>query len=256
MARYSGCSRHITVPGAFSWTAQFTRMKLPRVLADSDVLALASGQKAMALVPRPKPSQNLGLVWLLAWPDPLLGQSQAKKPRLLDPLCVRCNSIGCSTIQSWDEVQYHRLALKWSAKDVDPTKQSFQHPFYRVCINLMKSHGSGQSQAKPSQGQLFWPGLGFQRAKATPSQAKAMAFRPSQSQDITIGRYDKSHFPTGSGSVYARTRHISVKYSCEWHLAIRLPGMSFSPAFTAFNWAVDRSGLGRRRSTRPVQIMV
>ncbi|KAJ7482052.1 hypothetical protein B0H11DRAFT_1915338 [Mycena galericulata] len=25
---------------------------------------------------------------ILAWPDPLLGQSQAKKPRLLDPLSV------------------------------------------------------------------------------------------------------------------------------------------------------------------------
>ncbi|KAF7348931.1 hypothetical protein MVEN_01413500 [Mycena venus] len=32
---------------------------------------------------------------------------------------------------------------------------------------------------------MFWPGLGSQRAKATPSQAKAMAFRPSQGRKIT-----------------------------------------------------------------------
>ncbi|KAJ7506423.1 hypothetical protein B0H11DRAFT_1903796 [Mycena galericulata] len=29
------------------------------------------------------------------------------------------------------------LALKWSAKDVDPTKQRFQHPFYKNFIRTL-----------------------------------------------------------------------------------------------------------------------
>ncbi|KAJ7483772.1 hypothetical protein B0H11DRAFT_1914639 [Mycena galericulata] len=97
-----------------------------------------------------------------SWP----GQSQAKKPRLLDLL------YSIDVIPS--VVPPFRSVMKCNITDSHSNG-----------INLMKSHGSGQSQAKPSQGQLFWPGLVFQRAKATPSRAKAMAFRPSQSQDIT-----------------------------------------------------------------------
>ena len=47
------------------------------------------------------------------------------------------------------------------------------------------SPGLGQSQAKPSQHFGFWPGLGYYKAQAASSQAKAGAFRPSRSRHIT-----------------------------------------------------------------------
>ncbi|KAJ7150128.1 hypothetical protein C8R43DRAFT_951672 [Mycena crocata] len=46
---------------------------------------------------------------------------------------------------------------------------------------------SGQSQ--PFFWLGFWPGLEFHQAKANGFQAKAVAFRPSQSQNITITEF-------------------------------------------------------------------
>src|SRR6266545_6254039 len=46
-------------------------------------------------------------------------------------------------------------------------------------------HGLGLSQPKPSLSPNPWPGLLFYEAWAPVSQAKAPAFRPSQSRNIT-----------------------------------------------------------------------
>ena len=48
------------------------------------------------------------------------------------------------------------------------------------------SHGLGQAKPRPSCEWQLWPGLGFEKAKANSSWAKAMAFRPSQAGTTLI----------------------------------------------------------------------
>src|SRR6266849_6499603 len=52
--------------------------------------------------------------------------------------------------------------------------------FFHVFNLSYKSRGPGQAKPEPSRGWWLWPGLGFQKAKAVPGQAKAPAFRPSR----------------------------------------------------------------------------
>src|SRR6266852_5002288 len=52
--------------------------------------------------------------------------------------------------------------------------------FFHVFNLSYKSRGPGQAKPEPSRGWWLWPGLGFQKAKAVPGQAKALAFRPSR----------------------------------------------------------------------------
>src|SRR6266849_6309799 len=52
--------------------------------------------------------------------------------------------------------------------------------FFHVFNLSYKSRSPGQAKPEPSRGWWLWPGLGFQKAKAIPGQAKAPAFRPSR----------------------------------------------------------------------------
>ena len=49
-----------------------------------------------------------------------------------------------------------------------------------IIILPYKSRGLGQAEPEPSREWRLWPGLKFHKAKATSSQAKAAAFRPSR----------------------------------------------------------------------------
>src|SRR5258708_10635745 len=51
---------------------------------------------------------------------------------------------------------------------------------FTATLFIKKSRGPGGAKPGPSPERRLWPGLGFLKAKAASSQAKAAAFRPSR----------------------------------------------------------------------------
>src|SRR5713101_3467250 len=74
--------------------------------------------------------------------------------------------------------------------------------FFHVFNLSYKSRGPGQAKPEPSCGWWLWPGLGFQKAKAVPGQAKAPAFRPSRARTTlaALSIVDGINLPTSTAA--------------------------------------------------------
>src|SRR6266849_1633465 len=67
--------------------------------------------------------------------------------------------------------------------------------FFHVFNLSYKSRDPGQAKPEPSHGWWLWPGLGFQKAKAVPGQAKAPAFRPSRAGTTLLSSLGATIWP-------------------------------------------------------------
>src|SRR6266849_1203186 len=96
--------------------------------------------------------------------------------------------------------------------------------FFHVFNLSYKSRGPGQAKPEPSRGWWLWPGLGFQKAKAVPGQAKAPAFRPSRAGTtliLTVLRKQFTAMPSQSQNSNNKTREMRPPTVNDMH--------SFSP---------------------------